>query len=218
MRTVILIVAICVTAPLTAAAQSVADACAAVARVTVGQWAEYRLTVPQMGSDPMQLRMAIVGSKAVDGEDHHWHEIKVASRQGTMIMHLLVPTFPYEMTDVADMVVKVGDQPAMRLPPEMGALMTQRAGAGSSLARTALNECTAATLEGRENITVPGGTFEAMRLRATGAEDVEMWVVPDLPFGVVQMRAASGEAMILVGHGKDAKSSITETPREVSGR
>jgi hypothetical protein len=47
----------------------------------------------------------------------------------------------------------------------------------------------------------------------------EGWVSADVPFGLVKMTFdvnGKGE-MVLLSHGKDAKSSITETPRDMPG-
>jgi hypothetical protein len=182
-----------------AAAQSAAELCTQLSNVTVGQWAEYRMTVPQMGNDPVQMRMAVVGTEAVNGKAHHWHELKMAGRQGTMIIQVLVPGYPYEVSDIAGMVMKAGDQPAMRMPDQMIGMMAQ---------------CDGATVVGNERVTVPAGAFETVHLRA-GEGGTDVWVARDMPFGVIQMRAANGESMVLLGHGTDATSSITETPQEM---
>lgn len=197
-----------------AAAQSAAELCTQLSNVTVGQWAEYRMTVPQMGNDPVQMRMAVVGTEAVNGKAHHWHELKMAGRQGTMIIQVLVPGYPYEVSDIAGMVMKAGDQPAMRMPDQMIGMMAQRAGAGSNMVRDAMKQCDGATVVGNERVTVPAGAFETVHLRA-GEGGTDVWVARDMPFGVIQMRAANGESMVLLGHGTDATSSITETPQEM---
>jgi hypothetical protein len=63
---------------------------------------------------------------------------------------------------------------------------------------------------------VPAGTFDAWHVVLTeGDGQGDFWVSGDVPFGIVKgSRAGSGE-MVLAGYGQDAKSSITETPREM---
>jgi len=46
-------------------------------------------------------------------------------------------------------------------------------------------------------------------------EQTEAWVRPELYFGMVKVVTKDGAVMALAAHGAGAKSSITETPREM---
>ena len=157
------------------------------------------------------MRMAIVGQETANGTPHYWYELKMSSQRGNMIMQALVPGWPYDQGQIAGMIMKAGDRPAMRLPSQMIGMMSRRPG-GSSPARDLLKECTSAEVVGTESVTVPAGTFDALHLHATAGQQADVWVSPDVPFGLVRMKGADGE-MELTGKGTDATSSITETPQ-----
>jgi hypothetical protein len=218
MRTLLALAALGVSAsPL--AGQSLTEMCRGLAgRLAVGHWAEYRMT-GQQGT--MQIRFAIVGKEAVAGKEHMWFELKMNSEQGTMITQALVPGFPYDQANVEALVMKMGDQPAMKMPKSMlgmaRGMQGQNPGAGAS---DALKKCESAEMIGHETIEVPAGRFETIHFRSTDAgQQSEGWVSEGVPLGMVKMTWAGngGGEMVLLGHGKDAKSSITETPREMPG-
>jgi hypothetical protein len=202
------------------AGQSLAEMCRGLAsRLTQGDWAEYRMA-GQQGT--MDIRFAIVGKEAVAGKDYMWFEMKIKSPQGTMITQALVPGYPYEQTSVEAVVMKMGDQPAMKVPKSMlgmtQGMRGQNPGAGAS---AVLQKCESATMIGHETIEVPAGRFDAIHFRNTDAgQEGEGWVSAAVPLGMVKMTWAAngGGEMVLLGHGKDAKSSITETPMEMPGR
>lgn len=200
--------------PAPAVAQSLADACATVREVRVGQWAAYEVTAPQMGGGPAEMRFAIVGTEAVDGNEHYWYEMKMASPEGEMILQFLVPEYPFDQRDIKDLVMKGGDQPAMRMPEQMIGMMMQRTGGAGGFARDAVKECEGADMVGQESVTVPAGTFDVLHLRTS---EGDVWVSLEIPFGLVKMMGGGGEQMVLMEHGSDATSSITETPREMPG-
>jgi len=219
MRTLLALAALSTTvSPL--AGQSLADMCRGLGeRLTVGQWAEYRMTGPQ---GQMQVRFAVVGKESVAGKDHIWFELKFASEQGNMIVQALVPQFPYDQSEVQGMVMKVGDQPAMKMPKSMVMMgqQMQRGGNPGAAMGDVLKKCEAAQTVGRETIEVPAGRFETLHFRSTDADKGDGWVAENVPLGIVKMtwEAGGGGQMVLLGHGKDAKSSITETPMEMPGR
>jgi hypothetical protein len=201
------------------AGQSLSEVCRGLAqRMTVGNWAEYRMSGPQ---GAMQMRFAVVGKEAVEGKDHIWFELRMNSTQGTIIMQALVPGFPYDQETVQAMVMKMGDQPAMKMPKAMLNMQQgMRAQNPGAAAGDFLKKCDSAEFLGRETIEVPAGRFETMHFKSTAAgQDGEGWVSQDVPLGIVKMtwRSNNGGEMVLLGHGKDAKSSITETPMEMPG-
>lgn len=206
--------ALALAVPFTASAQSLPDLCRSLGTVRVGQWAEYRLTAQDMGPQPAQMRFAIVGSEAVNGKDHQWFEMKIDMAQGSMVMQLLVPNWPYTDGDVAGIVVKAPGQPAMRLPPQMMAMMAQQRRGASP--EDMLRECASARVVGREQLTVPAGTFSTVRIQPADGENAEVWVAAGVPFAMVQMKSPEAE-LVLLRHGTDARSSITETPMQMPG-
>lgn len=199
------------------AAQSLEDLCRSIADIRVGEWAAYRAEMPRMGGGPMEMRLAIVGTEPVNGAAHYWYEMKMQAAQGDMIMQMLIPQWPFEPSEIAGMIMKSGDEPAMRMPDQMLGMMAERAGTSGGLIQGSLEECRQAEVVGTERVTVPAGTFETMHLRASGEWTGDVWVALEVPFRLVQMQSDEGE-MVLVGYGDDATSSITETPQEMPGR
>ncbi len=213
MRTLLLVAAF-TTGATSLAAQTAAELCAMIGQVTVGQWAEYRMTAPE---GTMEMRFAIVGKEAVNGKDHYWHEMKMASPQGTVISQVLVSGYPYEQADIEAMVMKAGDQPAMKMPKSMLSMMQSRMRNPGSSMGDALKQCTEAQIVGRETIEVPAGTLATVHFRTSEGGQGEGWVSTDIPFGLVKLIWEGRGEMVLLKHGKDAKSSITETPMEMPG-
>lgn len=210
----LLVVAAVVTSATSLAAQTAAELCEMVGRVAVGQWAEYRMTAPE---GTMDMRFAIVGKEAANGKDHYWHEMKMSSPQGIMISQVLVPGFPYDQSDIEAMVMKAGDQPAMKLPTSMLSMMQQRTRNPGSSMGDALKQCKEAQIVGRETIEVPAGTMATVHFRTTAGGQGEGWVSTDVPFGLVKLIWEGRGEMVLLKYGKDAKSSITETPMDMPG-
>lgn len=200
-----------------AAGQTLAEACERVADITVGQWAEYRATDPEMGNQPIGMRFAIVGTEAVGGTEHYWVELQMSAPQGRMIMQMLVPSWPYESSQIKGLIMKSGDEPAMRMPQQTVDMMMQQTGGGGEFTQDVFENCDAAELIGNETVTVPAGTVETMHMRSTEGDGGEAWVALDIPFGLVKMQGPNGESLELVGHGMDAESAITETPQEPGG-
>lgn len=195
------------------AAQDLPGVCGTLSEVSVGQFAEYRVNVPQMGL--VDMRIAIVGTEDVGGEAFQWHEMKVNMPQGEMVMQMLVPKFPYEPGDVTRMIMKGPGQPAMEMPTSMMAMMQQQG--GNNFASDIAKSCAMAERVGNESISVAAGSFNADHYRVTTPDEAEAWISADVPFGIVKMTGPDGISMELVSHGKDATSSITETPVKMPG-
>jgi hypothetical protein len=197
-------------------AQDFAEACTAIRQVSVGQWSLYRMTAPQAGMQSGETRLAIVGQEDVDGEAHYWYEMSMTSQQGPMIVQFLVPSYPYAIEDVQGIVMKAGNQPAMKMPAQMLSMMQNQAGfdPGKSFGE----ECERAEVVGQESVTVPAGTFETLHMKASdGGETTDVWVAQDIPFGLIKVQGAQGFEMLLLERGADATSSITETPQTMPG-
>jgi hypothetical protein len=200
-------------APLTA--QSLAEACAAVGELTVGQWAQYQLTSPEIPGGAT-MRFAVVGTEAVGGTEHYWHETTMTGAMGEVVMQMLIAGYPYADGDIQRMIVKQGNQPAMEFSAQMMAMMRQ-SGAGRNPAQSATDDCGAATLVGTETVTVPAGSFDVLRIRPAETNAGDLWLDIDIPFAIVRFSDGVGNVMELVAHGMDATSAITETPRKMPG-
>lgn len=205
-----LVILFLVTAPVCAAGPG--DFCAGQSPPSVGQWAKYRMDVPFL-NEKMESRYAVVATQAVDGREHFWLEMLVPMAGGTMIMQFLVPGYPYDGDTVRGMVMKMGDgMPAMVYPPEMAGSMSSN----DSLSKPLQIACDQSESGTVESVTVPAGTFRALRVPARGLGK-DIWISADVPFGVIKMAEPDGKGLELIAYGADAESSITETPQRVPG-
>jgi hypothetical protein len=133
-----------------------------------------------------------------------------------MIMQMLVSGLGTKAGSVRTVVMKSGDQPAMRMPPQM--IQMINSSPGMNMAAELARECQAMEVVGWEQVTGPGGQFRALHLRHPGTATVsEVWVQPDLQFAMVRAILKDGGVMELTGKGTGAKSSITETPQDMPG-
>lgn len=171
-----------------------------------GSWAEY--TMPD-GT----MRLAVLGNETRAGKSLVRMEMAMTSRQGAMIMQMLVPGYPYEMGDIQDLVMKAQGQPAMRMNEQMLGMMRSR------MPKDMIAEACRSqqlTRVGEESVTVPAGTFRAIRYHDAKSNN-DAWVSGSVPFGLVKTHMGQGGDMVLTGKGTDAKSQITETPQEMPG-
>ena len=193
-------------------AQDLSKMCKTVRDVQVGQWAEYQITDSQEGKSG-RMRLAIFGSKDVAGKQAYWIEIKMKADAGSVITQVLAGGYPFEASQIHEMIVKAGDQPAMKMPNQAVAMMRSRIAQTPSL--DAANRCEEAKVVGFESIQVPAGEFRALHLKPVDAQ-VDAWALEEIPFGLIKSRSKDGE-VVLLAHGKGAKSSITETPLSLPG-
>jgi hypothetical protein len=177
----------------------------------VGQWAEYQGVMNQ--KDPYTLRYAVVGAEKREGKPMKWLEFSmVGEKKGqNMVYQVLTPGNPAEMDQAQEIVFKTGDKPAMKLNPMMMKMLQGQLGKNSVLG----NMCEGVSLAGKESVTVPAGTFKALRYH-NDKYGSDAWVVPDQPFVMVKSKGKDFE-MSLVSSGKGAQSSITETPQDMPG-
>src|SRR5947208_9771468 len=110
------------------AAQEAAEVCKSIGHVTVGQWASYDATGSKGGG---KVRFAIVGSERRGDTTLYWFEISGSGPRDEGIMQVLVPGFGLETSGIRGMVVKTGAQPAMKLPDQMLATVSQRMAANN---------------------------------------------------------------------------------------
>ncbi|HEX9730189.1 MAG TPA: hypothetical protein VGA37_16970 [Gemmatimonadales bacterium] len=193
------------------AGQEALDVCRSIGNVEVGYWVEYQLvSVGGAQPAPNRLRQALVGRESVDGRSYLQFETSMSMPQGSAVIQMLVPAYPFEPGDVAGLVMKMGDQPAMPVPREMIQMMRNRMPRDPTT--NIGKQCGEAEVVGWESITVPAGTFRALHLRPPPADGAtsDIWVSPDIPFGMVRVLMAGGTEgeITLVAHGTDAVSSI----------
>ncbi|MDH3198202.1 MAG: hypothetical protein OEO21_08165 [Candidatus Krumholzibacteria bacterium] len=201
-------------APAALAAQDVAELCGELQhrKPAVGSWAGYQMTGGK--ADGSQMRMAIVGSEAHGDSTFYWYEMAVESpKSETMVMQMLVPGIAYNMGRVRALVMKAGKEPAMKMPQQMVSMMASRM--MPNLAAEIARNCLETEVLGWESVTVPAGSFRALHVRQK--DQSEGWVTRDHMFGLVKAVTKDGATMELTGRGNDAKSSITETPRDMMG-
>lgn len=194
--------------PLVAA--EVGTLCDGAHRPTVGQWANYQTDVPLLKTK-MESRYAIVASEGTDDQLSYWLEMDIQMPMGKMTLQFLVPGYPYET--VLGVVMKMAEGvPAMVYPPAMAASLK----GNDNLSEPLRMACEASASGVQESITVPAGTFSALRisLRSLGKD---IWISPEVPFGVVKMAEADGKGLELLAYGMDAVSSITEEPQKMPG-
>lgn len=198
--------------PLTA--QDVEGICAGLEGLALGEWAEYRMDAPF--GVTMEVRYAIVGEETVEGEGQYWLELNAALPAGSMILQFLVPDYPFQAESVRRVVMKMGPGQAMEFPEEMAGSMLQQ---GQSLSEPTIRACNESETIGWETVTVPAGTFRALRVRARlDAGDKDLWLSDDVPFGMIKMTEPDDpdHGLMLLDHGTDAESSITETPQKMA--
>jgi len=186
--------------------------CSRVGDVKVGQWAEYRMSGSQQnGMD--RMRLAIIGTQQVAGTNAWWIEMKMSGAKGGMITQVLASGYPYDTDDIHEMVMKSGDQPAMKLPRQALGMMRGRMAPAPAVG--AADHCAKAKVVGIESVSVPAGEFEALHIEPVDAKS-DVWASGEVPFGMLRVLGKDFE-LTLLGHGADAKSSISETPMTMPG-
>jgi hypothetical protein len=196
----------------TVCAQGRTDPCRAAQHLRIGQWASYDVTG---GPRPGQARLAIVGSEDIGDSTFLWLEIRYKSDEPKheSIVQLLVTVAPEYAGSVRDMVMKTDTLPAVRVSSEMLAGMGRQI-AQSTAALRWRERCTSSEIVGWESLVLPVGTIHALHLRS---ENGDVWAAADVPFAIVKVLGRDGTETVLTGRGADAKSSITERPRERPG-
>ena len=176
----------------------------------VGQWAEYTGT---MNKDPYTMRYAVVGAEERDGKSMKWLELKMEGpkKDKNMVYQVLTPGNPAEMDQAEEIVFKAGNKQAMKMNGMMMKMLRGQLKKNSILT----NLCEGVTPAGEESVTVPAGTFTALRYHDS-KHNADTWVVPDRPFVMVKSKGKDFE-LSLAASGGGATSSITETPQEMPG-
>ena len=201
-------------APLPAqSATDLADVCKSVGDAKLGQWASFDAT--DAGSGGGTLRLALVGTERVGDSTLYWFEVSFAGkdpgRSGTV--QILSSSLASRSAPPRALIVKYGQQPAMKVSGEMAGMMGEK-GRENTQAFDFAARCNSARVIGWESVSVPAGTFRALHMTTVDGGDV--WASRDVPFGLVKTHAKQGD-LALTGRGADAKSSITEKPVDMSG-
>jgi len=193
------------------AAQNQTAACAAVVDSKVGYWAAFDLAGAP-SDDVSSLRFAIVERPADAGNT--WYEFSAITNQGPVVIQLDVPGWPFKTDEIQGVIVKMAGQAAMRIPEQMLGMMQQQMG-DNPMADFA-ERCATSAVVGNEKIDVPAGTFSTLHLR-NDDDGSEVWISPDVTFGIVKGLVEDGGILTLTGFGKDATSSIPEEPQMMPG-
>ena len=177
----------------------------------VGQWAEYQGVMNK--NDPYTLRYAVVGAEERGGKGMKWLELRMVGEEESknMVYQVLTPGTPAEMDQAQEIIFKPGDKRAMKMNAMMMKMLRGQLNKNSVLG----NMCEGVSLAGEESVTVPAGTFKALRYHNSKYES-DTWVVPNQPFFMVKSKGKDFE-LSLTSTGDGAKSSITEPPQEMPG-
>lgn len=198
-----------------AVGQDIEEVCSSIGDLSVGDWAEYHMSgAAVQGQSVESIRFAIVGEEDTAEGRHVWYEFETETDEGSLIVKMLVAGWPFEMSGVKDVVLKVGGQPAMRIPEQMLSMMQQQM--QTSPIEDFAKQCQAANFVGTEDVTTPAGTFSTVHVR-TDQQNGDAWVSMDVPFGMVKGSSEDGPTMELVQFGDDATTQITETPIDMPG-
>ncbi len=172
-----------------------------------GEWAEYETTFE---GERAMMRFARLPA---EDTSKAWLEMTInkgKKAKDATIYQVLVTTFPFEMEQVEEVIFKAGESKATKPGPMMMSMIS--AGLQKSNGLKMAELCTDVTLVGNKRETVPGGTFSTRQYK-NEQEQFQTWVSAETPFGLVKATGRRYE-MVLNRSGKDAKSSITETPEE----
>jgi hypothetical protein len=177
----------------------------------VGQWAEYQGIMNK--KDPYTMRYAVVGAEDREGKKMKWLELRMvgAEKDKSMVYQVLTPGTPAEMDQAQEIIFKSGEKQAMKMNAMMMKIIRGQLKKSSVLG----NMCEGVSLTGKESVTVPAGTFKALRYHNAKYES-DTWVVPNQPFFMVKSKGEDFK-LSLVYSGDGAQSSITETPQEMPG-
>ena len=182
----------------------------------VGQWATYALTGGR--NDGTTMRLAVVGSEPHEGTTFYWYEVSLndpaKGPNGKSIFQVLVPGLGFQASNVRALIMKTGDEPAVRMPDAMVRMMGPRV--GNNVAGEIARVCQGMEVVGEDRVTVPAGTFRALHLR-DARDSSEAWIKLDLDFAMVKVVMRDGSTMALTGNGGGARSSITEQPKALLG-
>jgi hypothetical protein len=177
----------------------------------VGRWAKYQALYNK--KDPYTVRYAVVGRERRGGKDLKWLELRMIGekKQQNIVYQMLVPGSAAELGNVQEIVMKLGDKPAMKMDGTMLKMIR-----GQMEKQSFLNDvCKDVTLVGPESVTVPAGKFQTRHFRSDKYAS-DSWLAFDIPFAMVKSVGKNYD-LALLSYGHRAKSSIAEEPRSMAG-
>ena len=166
MRTPLLLLPLFLLPSVAVTAQSADSVCVAIRQLTVGAWAEYELQGVAGQEAHGRMRNAIVGTAMRGDTTFWWHESFVRAEEGTLVVKSLIPGYPFDARQVRDLIMKMNDEPAERMPEYMLALMRSEE-TPSDQAYLSVSECMSAENLGWEELETPAGTLRALHSRTT---------------------------------------------------
>ena len=175
---------------------------------TVGEWAEmsYSSKEKQEGSGP--VRMAVIKTEHREGKPMYWFQMTMEEKGKRTIVQMLSPWDMNTMpgSHPVEVVMKMGDQPAMKMA---GGMM------GQNPSQADWREyCAKSKFVGEESVTVPAGTFKSRHYQS---DDGDTWASLQAPvWHIVKMTTKDGKTMVLSSKGTGAKNEITEQPVDMS--
>lgn len=184
-----------------------------LAKVPLGTWSEYKLSVAEMPA--FRQRFALVGRGS---STHHVEMVTEggaggAKGPGKVTVRLVVDGDSSRRDRVKQAIIQLGDHEPMDMGKEAAATKDQ------------FHPLDPKKLVGRKTIQVAGGRFETRHYREKSADGhtVDVWISDQAPpFGIVKLQGSyargSGEkahplVMELVGRGGDARPTITRPAR-----
>ncbi len=179
----------------------------------VGTWAKIKATT---NGTEMVMWFGIVGEEKIEGKRYVWVEVRTTQGGKKIIVKGFIRMSRQNFkSDIKKIIVKIGDQPAMEISPEMMGMMGQAVPFAPQPTQQKAN----AKIEilGNERITVPGGTFTAKHIKivkkSNGKTILDVWETNKVPIGIVEVKSSDGSEMVLLGYGTGAHTEITETPQ-----
>lgn len=186
--------------------QDLEVACGALARGPIGSWAQQKVEAP---AGTVDMKFALIASRGAT-----WYEITAVTPQGTSIIQLEVPGFPFLPEEIQSAVMKNGATPAVVIPDAI--LQQYQSTTQSGPLADLESQCRTAEVIGSEAISVAAGSFETTHIRFPN-NGGDVWVSADVPYGIVRGLIQGQGTLELVSFGSDATGSISETPVVVPG-
>jgi hypothetical protein len=175
----------------------------------IGEWAEMQLDMKKdEGKKPMLSRVAFVDREVREGEQFYRMQMTMTPKNGQrQVLQMLTPWGPhaFEKDYDTEIVMKMGDQPAMIMPFKGG-----KDQPGFADMR---RKCAEVNFVGEETVEVPAGRFKT---RHYAGPEGDSWMSMDVPaLRMVKMVTKKGDTMVLMATGTDARNEITEKPRDM---
>ena len=152
------------------------------------------------------MRVSVVGSEQREGKRMYWFQAVMNKGMNgkRTIVQMLTPwdESTLQGNRAKEMIMKMGDQPAMKMNPEMNKAASQQGDWRQF--------CADSKFLGEESVTVPAGTYKTRHYKGPHGDT---WASMDAPvWHLVKMTTEHGSTMVLSSTGTGAKNEITEKP------